>query len=368
MKKYKILYGVCGIGNGHAQRQLPLIEYFSSKAQIVIFAYDTSFDFYSKYFEGKPEITVLNVAVPFYVGNKEGIDFEATEKLESNKKDYTSINEKAVTQAEEIIGLVDLVITDYEPISAQYAYKHKIPLITIDQQSKYLAGDFPTELGGETYADEVARLKLFFPEATVRIACSFFNLEKKINSEDVIIVPPVLKESVLNMQHTLSSTTTILVYLSSQREFPQSLEQISLICSLSPEVDFHIFAANLNEEPAYQNVTFYKHGDSKFYDVLKKCSGIVSTAGHTLLSEAMYLGIPVYAIPLPVYEQQMNAEIIDRNKFGIKSGTFSREKLKYFISNISEFKNFIQIDTGVLLRGDGREHIIKLIEEKWLNF
>jgi hypothetical protein len=43
---------------------------------------------------------------------------------------------------QELIGKPDLVISDYEPISAQYAYASGTPLVTIDQQSKYLVGDY----------------------------------------------------------------------------------------------------------------------------------------------------------------------------------------------------------------------------------
>lgn len=358
----KILYGVCGIGNGHTQRQLPLIEHFSKDHQIVIFAYDSSFSFYSTHFKDNPSVTVLEVAVPFYVGNKDGVDLEATKKLPSNNKDYDGINGKAVAAAEKIIGVPDIVITDYEPISAEYAYKHKVPLITIDQQSKYLTGEFPTELHGQTYADEVARLKMFFPTATARIACSFFDVVKKDNGEDVLMLPPILKDSILAMENTPTNPISIPVYFSSQKEFPQSLEEVTSACSSKPEIQFHIFAPTLTEVHSTTNVTFYKHGDERFREILRNCSGIISTAGHTLLSEAMHLGIPVYAIPLAVYEQQMNAEVIDKNGFGIRSEKIDKQGLEYFLGNLSKFRNSIKQDTKFLLRGNGKEKIITVIE------
>ncbi len=363
----KILYGICGIGNGHTQRQLPLIEYFSVSSQIVIFAYDSSFEFYKEHFKNNRNVSVLNVAVPFYVGNKDGIDFEATEKLEKNKKDYAAINGQAVAKAEEVMGVPSLVISDYEPISAEYAYKHHAPLITIDQQSKYLTGEFPKELHGETYADEIARLKMFFPTATVRIACSFFDVAKKKDGEEVLMVPPILKESILSIQNVPTNPTSILVYFSSQKEFPQTLDEVVGICSIQPEVQFHIFAPHIEVKEISKNVSFYKHGDKRFTEVLKNCSGIISTAGHTLLSEAMHLGIPVYAIPLTVYEQQMNAEVIDKGKFGIKSDTIHKDKLEYFVSNLSIFRSKIKDDRGILLKGNGKEIIIKYIESNYLS-
>jgi uncharacterized protein (TIGR00661 family) len=358
----KILYGVCGIGNGHTQRQLPLIEHFSKENQIVIFAYDSSLDFYSKHYKDNPSVTVMEVAVPFYVGNKDGIDLEATKKLPSNNKDYDGINSKAIAAAEKIMGMPDVVITDYEPISAKVAYGHKVPLVTIDQQSKYLTGEFPKELHGQTYADEVARLKMFFPTAAARIACSFFDVVKKKDGEDVVMLPPIIKDSVLNMKNEPVWPVSILVYFSSQKEFPQNLSDIALVLSKISNVQFHIFAPNIDGVKERENVHLYKHGDNHFGEVLRTCSGIVSTAGHTLLSEAMYLGIPVYAIPLPVYEQQMNAEVIDKNGFGIRSESINEADLDDFIENIPKFRDSIEQDTRILLRGSGKEKIIDAVE------
>jgi uncharacterized protein (TIGR00661 family) len=362
MKK-NILYGVCGIGNGHTYRQLPIIEYFAKKNTVVIFAYDSSYDFYTKYFSGNKNISILNVAVPFYVGNRDGIDFEATKRLEKNNKDFDGINNLAKTKTREIIGRPDLVISDYEPICAQYAYEYKAPLITIDQQSKYLVGKFPEELHSQTYADEVERLKMFFPKARARIACSFFDVEKENNEFKVLMYPPIIKESIIKIKRKISSPISILVYFSSQIEFPQSLKEISVACVTQPQSNFHVFAPNIDNGKTRGNVFFYKHHDKAFNKILGKCSGIISTAGHTLLSEAMYLNIPVYALPLAVYEQQMNAEIIERNGFGMRAENVNEEKLQYFISNIGQFRTKIINDKTVLLRGNGKEKIIKYLEE-----
>src|SRR3989344_8837787 len=171
----KILYGVCGIGSGHTHRQLPLIEHFSKSCRIIVFAYGYSLDFYKKHFKDNSNVSIVPVAVPFYVGNENGIDLEATKKLARNQGiDFDSTNAKAKEQISVTLGLPDLVITDYEPISAQFAYDNDIPLVTIDQQSKYLCADCPDRIGNVSVAEELARLKMFFPKADTRIACSFF--------------------------------------------------------------------------------------------------------------------------------------------------------------------------------------------------
>ena len=41
----------------------------------------------------------------------------------------------------------------------------------------------------------------------------------------------------------------------------------------------------------------------------------------------MFLGIPVYALPLPLYEQQLNADVIAEGRFGIKEDCLSMNGL-----------------------------------------
>ena len=329
---------------------------------MIIFAHDNSYKFYSSKFKDRHSVKVIEVAIPFYAGNKDGIDFAASAKSPINQKDIFKINCAALDQANKELGKPDLVITDYESVSAQYAYAHNAPLVTIDQQSKYLSGDLPEELAGFTFKDEIERLHMFFPKTSARIACSFFKVPLRPEGDDVNLMPPTLKEVVVKMERK-PKQNSILVYISSAREFGQTPEEIVRICSDLKDIDFHIFLGQgeLYDPKRFSNIHVYQHGDPKFDEVLKECSGIVSTAGHSLLSEAMYLGIPVYAIPVAPYEQHMNAQVIDKNGFGIAYQKIDSKRLAYFIENIPQFEKTIKSDTGVLLRGVGQEKIISLL-------
>lgn len=81
----KILWGVCGIGLGHTNRQLPLIEHLRQRNKIVILAYGESLKAYRKLFAADANVTVLPVAVPFMVGSATGLDFAASAQLAANK-------------------------------------------------------------------------------------------------------------------------------------------------------------------------------------------------------------------------------------------------------------------------------------------
>lgn len=371
MEQPKILYGICGIGSGHTQRQLPIITHLAKTCRIVVFAYGQSYTFYRDHFHKQDNVTVLMVSVPFYVGNGSGIDFALSHQRNAGQ-DHLSVNLQAMARAQALLGKPDLVITDYEPNAAQYAYATGAPLVTLDQQSKYLLGDFPEDLNGQSYRDEVALLSMFFPRADLRLACSFFKVLPRKGSdktEEVEIVAPILAKTVMSMdRNPLYLDDSVLVYLSPQRQFSQSFKEIATIFSRQPDTYFHVFAPGVDgSEPAAKNVAFYRHGDHRFHLLLQQCKGMITTAGHTLLSEAMHLGIPVYAMPLAVYEQQMNAHVLHENGFGICHPVLAAEELSYYLGNIQAFAAAIKQDKTVLLRGSAENQIVSLLTSRFLS-
>lgn len=361
----RILWGVCGIGHGHTFRQKPLIDHFAAANNIVIFAYGESLDVLARHYAGYDNVEVVEVAVPYYVGGQNGIDYAATAAHPANGKDFARINAQAMDAAARRIGRADLVVTDYEPVSAQYAYAKGIPLVTVDQQSKYLAGKFASELHGTNSLDEQERLRLFFPQADLRLASSFFDVDMRDNArEDVTLCPPVLGEDITTLKrHPDPSGKTLLMYVSAQQQAGQGIADIAAVCAAHPDVDFHLFG-KAPPAIALANVKTYRHGDPAFFDVLARCNGIVSTAGHTLLSEAMHLGIPVYAIPLKIYEQQMNAAVIDYHGFGIARESFNAADLGLFLQHLPTYAARISTDERVLLRGPGQADIITRLERR----
>ncbi|CAN5194976.1 hypothetical protein BH11CYA1_BH11CYA1_23610 [soil metagenome] len=370
MKNLKILWGVCGIGMGHTYRQLPLLDTLARDNRIVLFVYGESERFYREHFSGNAKVDIVTVSVPFYVGDANGLDFVATaERMTASGIDHEAINLAALAKAQSLIGQPDLVVSDYEPISARYAYAHNALLVTIDQQSKYLVGDFSRPLAGQTALDEVARLRLFFPKAAARIACSFFNVAKKSAAgEKVLICPPIIKPAIVEMKQRRAATEqtdSVLVYISSQREFVQEIADVLAVLAAVPQYKFHVFVKELptalaTESPA--NVKLRRHGDPRFLDVLAQCRGIVTTGGHTLVSEAMYLGLPAYLIPLPVYEQQMNAHVVGENGFGICASAITEPLLSDFLAGLSGFAARIKEDKKVLVRGSGEQRILSQLQ------
>ncbi len=363
--KHKILWGILGVGSGHTYRQLPLIEHFLKNSQIIIFASKNAYTFYSKKYEHQPNVRVLRVAPPYYPDSSSGIDFAQVEKLPINTtEDILAINTRALAQAQKIMGKPDLVISDYELISAMYAYAQNSPLITIDQQSKYLYGDFPRVIKGLNYLGEDARLRMFFPKADMRIACSFFRMERRTNfSANVMICPPILRERIIHMKRT-PKQDTILVYLSARGNYKKFIQTLNDY-NKNHSVTFHIFAEGITKLPlSNKHIITYEPQEEKFLELLAKCSGIICTSGHTLVSEAIYLGVPTLLLPRMQYEAHLVSQIIGKNKFGIACDHFSKKPLLKFLNNLELYAENIRTDKKILIRTSGQEKIIKLIEQK----
>lgn len=371
----KILYGICGIGNGHLFRQLPVIHYLlEQKFQILIFTYGQSYHYLKEKYPNHPLIKIQQVWVPYYIGNKSHnrVDFELTYQHKANHNtEQFNDNLLAFSVAQQWLAKPDLVISDYEPNSVQYGYAYQTQIITFDQQSKYLLQAFPEPLNDLYYQDEVMRLNMFFPQAK-RIACSFFKpliehnsqqLHKK--SQEVTLISPFMRKEIQHIKDKihLNNNRTIyernkcyLVYLTAQEGFKQKLPHIVDILKQHNE-EFHIFLSIQDIEKNEDfisclndsNICIYSHGSPEFFSILEKSNGIICTAGHSLLSEAIYLHKPIYAIPLSLYEQALNAYVISHYEFGISNVMIDKNSLDKFIDNIEVYRKNIIVDKDNIL-------------------
>jgi len=370
----KILFGICGIGNGHCSRQLPILRHFLDQGhQVMVFTYGEGLTFFSARFPQHPNLTIIPVADPYYVGNAKGLDYELTATSEKNTSNFTMINSMAMHRATTTFGRPDLVISDYEMVAAQYAYAKHAPLVTLDQQSKYLVGNFTSVLNNTSCLDEVERLSLFFPKADKRIAVSFFRVvdRNKRADFDVEVYPPMIRPDVIQAKgHPLAEKPSILVYVTAQQLGDQPIDQwIGTIRSTLPE-DYtaHIFLPQrLELSKNDPNLCFYHHGDKRFDSLLFSSHGIITTAGHNLLTEAMYLEKPVYALPLPIYEQQINAQVIAQGGFGVSSATLTEDSLREFFTHLNEYAQNIRDDKKYLFKEIANDLIIHQLEMMFLS-
>jgi uncharacterized protein (TIGR00661 family) len=375
MKNNKLIFGVCGIGRGHIYRQLPIISHFAKTSKVVIFAFGESYIFYKDFFVNNRNVKVFLVVVPWLHGGDVGINYQKTSSEPFNKKNnFISQNFATMEKAYEFFaGKPDLVVSDYEPISAQYSYSLNVPLITIDQQSKYFYDGYPDQLDSLSFVEERARLNLFFPKANTRIACSFFQPpSNKITYSDfkITIMPPVIRNNVAKLKTTEQGLPNqVLVYLSPYSSFVQNASEVLTILAKFPKHTFHLFVSKKSDfaktkQQLPKNIKIYFHDDGEFFNVLRSVGSAICTAGHMFISEMMFLNKPIYTIPLQTYEQKYNAKIIEDNGFGIARPKIHFTALRDFLVGITKFRHNIMSNKNILLNKEiGQVQIINLIEK-----
>jgi len=355
MKKRKILWGVCGIGLGHARRQLPLIRHYARSSEIVLFTYGSGLVFFRKQLRDFTNIQVHEVSVPYWPGKPAGLDFAGAARADQNIGLDPAINAVAMAKAERKIGAPHLVISDYEPVCAQYAYAFSAPLVTLDQQSKFIGASMQGNLAGTTSTDEVMRLGMFFPKAEKRLACSFFRVpQEHVGYGSVKIIPSILGDDIFTLKQQPDPAPLVLVYLSEQLKDPGYISSLVSVLAQNPTIRFAVYLPKaVAELPRLENVRYYKQGSTSFRGHLASCHGIIATAGHSLLSEAMHLNIPVLAVPLKLYEQQMNAYVLQKGGFGLSISQLTNRNLKEFLAGLGDFRRNIRYDRNLLLKGNG---------------
>ena len=333
----KVLIGICGIGNGHINRQKCVIEELLNKNYNVIVATENNkVDVLKKSF---PNLKTIEIDIPWIVCNEKGFDYKETLKKYNNIDIYKRFLEFGNKLEKEFKGKPDLVISDYEPNVAKYAYSQDIPLITMEQQSKFMYLK-EIELKNQSIKEEIYRLNYFFPKYYKKIISSFFPLN--IKDKNIIQVPPIIS----NLKSGETRKDFIVIYLSPYSNSKKYIKLLNILKNIKNK-KFKVYSKNSNvykeKYLKIKNIEFVEFNEG-FKEDLKECEALITTGGHQLISEAIFLEKPLYIMPLETYEQNYNGYMVNKYKLGTNE-EFSFEtinnflnNLKYYSSNIKKYK------------------------------
>lgn len=378
MNNLKILFGVCGIGRGHIYEMLPIIEHYisMSNSSVVIFSFGESYKYFTDKYKNSnmDNILVLEVIVPWIYGSPNGIDYALTAKDEQNqRRDYITKNFNAMERAERFLGKPSVIVTDYEPVSAMYAYSRGSKLITVDQQSKYFLSGYPSDISGLTPHEERSRMGMFFPRADLRIINSFFKFPSshpELLIDKFVSFGPVIRDEIASVKNDATeNSVNVLVYLSPYSPFVQKPRELLRIFKQIGDFRFYVFTASYDKYKRLQkklkisNVYIRQYNEENFLETLKICKSAISSAGHTLLSELMFLEKPVLTVPLNTYEQHYSAWIIGDGHYGMTAKRLSVKNIRDFLDSLDEYKHSIRMNKNKrLYNKSAQSEIVKAID------
>ncbi len=355
----KIVLGVCGFGYGHSVRQRPILEGLIAHGHsVILVTNDSSYQFFSTYY---PQVTNARVYVPVMHTTPRGLDFAATAADPRNEQPGANAAFwNACGLIEREFGVPDLVISDYDMVSAQMAYLFGVPLVTLDQQSKFLGYDFP-DVGGFNPNEHRMRLGYFFPKAQARVATSFFKVNYDTRTAyPVTIIPPIIGKDVQG-QTALPPGKQVTVYLSNASHIQQSVDEVFAVFSRFPDYTFHCFMDAPNVQPP-ANVIRQPNGRAAFIACLRQSSAVIATAGHNLITESLYLEVPLFLLPFDHYEQQLNAQVITQEGVGTAASMVTVDNLSAFFANLDGYRQRRRESEHIYTRFDGDEVFLALVE------
>ena len=207
----------------------------------------------------------------------------------------------------------DLVVADFEPFAPRAARRLGLPVVALSHQQILTETRCHVPL---RYAASAALTRLGIGVMTPRrlfdriVVPSFFFPPRRAEST-AEIVPPILRPDVLDAAPRRGEH--VLVYVNHPDGAGGLLDVLRQV-----DAPFVVYNVPPPAEPeAYPNLTFRAPSRRGFIDDLAACRAVVSTAGFTLLSEALHLGKPVLAVPnRGFFEQAVNALYLRRSGRG----------------------------------------------------
>jgi uncharacterized protein (TIGR00661 family) len=316
-----ILYGVNGEGAGHSSRARELIAHLQGQGHIV---HVVSFDRGLKNLSAEFDVTEIFGMRLATVHNRVRYGRTVLRNLLTVPSAAKSLR-KLNRLVEE--WRIQLVITDFEPMSCHAGRKLGLPVLSIDNQHCLTYGEisFPKEYRKEAAAAKMVT-RLMTPNADAYFVTSFFTPKPK--NKRTSFFPPILRGAVLESVPTQGEA--VVVYVTSP-----AVELISILKGIRQSFVCYGF----NREGKEGNLFFRKPSQAGFLSDLLEARAVVANSGFSLISEALHLGKPYLAWPVKhQFEQVFNAYYIGKMGYGAYWDELTREKVESFLFNLESYR------------------------------
>ncbi|MGB3152278.1 MAG: glycosyltransferase family protein [Maribacter sp.] len=284
----KVLYAIQGTGNGHLSRArdvIPVLQKHGIELDILVSG------------------TQADIQIPhpikyqlkgwsFIFGKKGGVDVWKTYLRTNSARLQKEI--KSVP-----VGDYDLIINDFEPVSAWACkLKHK-PCISFSHQAAVLSEKAPKPKKNDPLGRLI--LRKYAPSTKQ------FGLHFKEYGEN--IYTPIIRQEIRNTTRTKGIHYT--VYLPSYSD-----DKILNFLSRIKSVEWEVFSKHTDTNFFWQNIAIRKINNEAFIKSLANSRGVLCGAGFESPAEALHMGKKLMVIPMKgQYEQQCNAAAL--NEMGV---------------------------------------------------
>ena len=342
----RILYAVCGEGNGHATRSLVAIRHLLARGHRVLAA------------GGGRALAYLRPRVPEFVEVptfRSRYDADGRFDVEASMLGNALALPGMLLQAGSAALLGDVatfapeaVATDLEPFAVAYAALRGIPCCSIDNHQAIFRSSHPAAVLRRVDRGELGRVKILADAVAAgcrRCVATTYSPSVVLpeRTADTVLVPPVVREPLLRAAAELRTGVRgvrpaeggVLVYLTDVYPAFGGIG-VPVLRSLGqlPGLRFVVYGVGpTSGELAPPNCLVRARFDEDgFARDLAACSAVVANGGYSLLSEAVALGKPALAVPIGRHaEQQVNAAWLAHQGFGERADALEPGAVEAFL-------------------------------------
>ncbi len=337
----KILYTICGDGNGHAFRSSVVIDHLLQQGHdVFIVSSGKAYKYLSQKYPKHLEVAGLKLE---YSGTR-------VKKTRTITKNLAKV--KSLPQDLRALGAVvksfqpQVVVTDFEPSASVIASVYDLPLICIDNQhimtDTRLAikkADYPDYLVTKVYTESVA------PNRDYSLITSFYFPPLKKNREGQSwLFPPLIRSEIMSAVPTTGDY--YFCYLTAD-----CFDQFSSVLAATGE-RFVIY--NASPRDLGPQFIFREFSATDVVRDLAGSKGVIINGGFTLMTESLYLGKPVLSIPIKMqYEQILNARMVEALGLGMMTKELTTDVFQSWESKLATMSRVIKtltFDNQLLLR------------------
>ena len=310
----KILYAIQGTGNGHLSRAMDIIPCLRKYGEVTILISGIQGDLTLPF-----PVRYKMRGLSFIFGKAGGVDLWKTFVKSNIRKLVKEIRELPVEE-------YDLVVNDFEPVSAWACYFKNIPCISLSHQAAVLAEEAPRA----DHTDMVGKLILEnYAPGTAHYGFHFGHYTKDIFT-------PVIRKQIRDQ--VVKNKGHYTVYL-------PAYDDKRLIAKLSQfkNVNWDVFSKHSRKAFQIKNVSVQPIHNEKFIRSMANSEGVLCGAGFETPAEALFLKKKLLVIPMKnQYEQQLNAAAL--KEMGVPVIKNLKDRYDLVINSWIESRKIVEVN------------------------
>jgi uncharacterized protein (TIGR00661 family) len=276
----KILFAVQGTGNGHISRAREVIPHLLNYGEVDILISGTQADVSLPYL-----IKYKKLGVSYTFGKNGGVDIIDSVK---HFRPFDLLKDIQTFPVNDY----DLIINDFEPVTAWACKLKRKPCIALSHQSSFLSIKTPRPAKIDGFAENI-----FKHYAPVTDAYGFH-----FKSYASFISTPVIRADVRKFEPSNKGHITVYLPAHADAILIKQFTQIK-------DVQWEVFSKHSKLAYTIENVNIKPILNDDFTQSLASSDGLVTAGGFESPAEALFLRKKVLSIPMSnQYEQQCNAQ------------------------------------------------------------